>query len=103
LIDQDHYEQFKHQFPVFTEDGDRSFSGNIVCSTCHDTHLWDAYQPAKGIGENVEGDVTNSFLRKDLYFNFCSSCHSLDAIYQFKFFHVLKGRIKKEELIEVEE
>jgi predicted CXXCH cytochrome family protein len=103
VIDQLHYEQFKHEYPIYTEEGERSFSGNIVCSTCHETHIWDPFQPEKGTGENREGDVTNSFLRKDLYFNFCSTCHSLDAIYQYKFFHVIKGRVKEQKIIDLGE
>jgi predicted CXXCH cytochrome family protein len=90
----DQYEKFINQFPIFTDEGEKSIQGNIVCSTCHDAHLWDAYHPKRGAGEEIEGNATNSFLRKNISFTFCASCHGEDALYKFKYFHFLKGRTK---------
>jgi len=94
LMTQDQYEKFIDQFPIFTDEGEKSIEGNIVCTTCHDAHLWDPYRPQKGEGEEIEGDATNSFLRKDISFTFCASCHGEEALYRFKYFHFLKGRTK---------
>ncbi len=88
------YEEFIDQFPIFTDEGEKSLEGNIVCNTCHDTHLWDAYHPEKGEGKETEGDATNSFLRKDISSTFCASCHGEEALYKFKYFHKIKGRTK---------
>jgi predicted CXXCH cytochrome family protein len=86
------YEKYSNHFPIFTEEGERSIQGNIVCTTCHDAHLWDAHRPQKGSSQEIEGDASSSFLRKDISFTFCSSCHGEDALYKFKYFHLLKGR-----------
>ena len=102
LMTKDQYEKFIDQFPIFTDEGEKSFEGNIVCTTCHDPHLWDAYHPKKGSGEEIEGNATNSFLRKDISFTFCASCHGEEALYKFKYFHKIKGR-KGEEPIPKED
>lgn len=102
LMSQDQYEKFIDQFPIFTNEAEKSVEGNIVCTTCHDLHLWDAYHPKKGSGEEIEGNATNSFLRKDISFTFCASCHGEEALYKFKFFHKIKGR-KGEEAIPKED
>jgi hypothetical protein len=39
-------------------------------------------------------------LRKDISFTFCASCHGEEALYRFKYFHMIKGR--KKELIDKE-
>jgi hypothetical protein len=100
-LSQEEYEKFMDQFPVFTDKGEKSVHGDIVCITCHDPHLWDSDHPRKGSGEKVEGNATNSFLRKDISFTFCASCHGEDALFKFKYFHKIKGR-KKEEPVEEE-
>jgi hypothetical protein len=89
------FETFMGQFPVFTGTGEKSVEGNIVCSTCHDDHLFDPYHPRKGPGVEVEGNATNSFLRKNISFTFCASCHGEDALYKFKYFHKAKGRVEE--------
>ena len=102
VLDKEQYEKFINQFPIFTDQGEKSIEGNIVCTTCHEPHLWDAYHPGKGTGEEIEGNATNSFLRKDISFTFCASCHGEEALYKFKYFHSFKGR-KKEEPVPEEE
>ena len=94
LMEQEHYEKFIHRFPLFTDEGKKSTEGNIVCTTCHDDHLWDTHLPKKGPGEKREGNPKNSFLRKGIASTFCSSCHGEEAIYKFLNFHSFKGRTK---------
>ena len=101
LMNQDQYEAFTDQFPIFTEEGEKSVGGNIVCTTCHDAHVWNAHHPRKGSGKEIEGDAVSSFLRKDISFTFCASCHGEEALYKFKYFHMTKGR--KKESIEKED
>ena len=96
LMTKEQYEVFMDQFPIFTNRGEKSALGNIVCSTCHDDHHWDAYSLHKGAGIETEGDATNSFLRKDIAFTFCASCHGEEALYKFKYFHLRKSREEKE-------
>lgn len=84
----------QNRFPLYTETGKRTPDGNIVCSTCHDPHLWSAHQAGPGPGKNTEGTAFTSFLRADISFSFCSACHGEDAIYKFKYYHRDKGRKK---------
>jgi hypothetical protein len=86
---------FIGQYPIFTTDGAKTIEGDIVCSTCHDAHLWDARSPMQGTGEEAEGNATNSFLRKDIASTFCASCHGEESLFKFKYFHAIKGRIKE--------
>ena len=100
VLTQTEYEDFIDHFPIFTDEGVKSTEGNIVCNTCHDSHLWDPYHPKKGSGEEIEGDATNSFLRKDIIFTFCASCHGEESLYKFKYFHIIKGRKETEPVAE---
>lgn len=95
-LNEDAFQAFLNQAPVFTDDGRRSAAGDIVCSTCHDVHRFNARLPGKGPGEQVEGNATDSFLRKDITFTFCASCHGKEALFKFKYFHSGKGRLKEQ-------
>ncbi len=97
------YEEYLERFPIYTDEGEKSVEGNIVCSTCHDVHLWDARRPGKVPGKEIEGNATNSFLRRNISFSFCASCHGEDALFMFKYFHIHKGRIKLEQVDEEEQ
>ncbi len=94
-LDEDAFGEFIDRYPIFTPEGKKTAGGEIVCSTCHDMHRWDARSPAQGPGKKEEGNATNSFLRKDTAFTFCASCHGEDAIFKFKYFHSIKGRMKE--------
>ncbi len=61
--------------------------GNISCPTCHNAHKWSPVLNKEGSYENVEGDVTNSFLRNVSYNNICIDCHGFDALFRFKYYH----------------
>jgi hypothetical protein len=99
-LNEDAYKTFLGLAPVFTDDGEKSAEGDIICSTCHDSHIWNASQPGKGPGENIEGNAVTSFLRKDVPFTFCASCHGEEGLFKFKYFHLPRGRIKQTPLPE---
>lgn len=67
--------------------------GAIACITCHDPHLWKALakdeQPEwTNNTKNIEGNMLNSFLRhKDVKGTFCVSCHGLETLPKYKYFH----------------
>jgi len=82
------------RFPLYTDRGERSATGNIVCSTCHDPHLWSYRQAGKGPGAESEGSAFNSFLRENVAAAFCAACHGQEAIYKYKYYHQDKGRKK---------
>lgn len=99
-LNEDAYKTFLGLAPVFTDDGEKSAEGDIICSTCHDSHIWNARLPEKGPGENIEGNAVTSFLRKDVAFTFCASCHGEEGLFKFKYFHLPRGRIKQKPLSE---
>lgn len=73
--------------------------GAIACITCHDPHAWKPLEKnnlkvtrAKVMlstnKENVEGTMLNSFLRhKAVKGTFCVSCHGLEALPKYKYYH----------------
>ena len=74
--------------PVYNENGVKSSMGGVACPTCHDAHKWWTGKDEKGVGENTEGDVTNSFLRAEHTSNMvCADCHGKDALFRYKYFH----------------
>lgn len=79
--------------PLFAAGGKTAEAGVISCPTCHNPHQWDAGKSEKGSGKNLEGDVSNSFLRHSSteYF-ICSDCHGEESIYRYKYFHWPKSR-----------
>ena len=67
----------KNALPLFNEDGRKSDTGFVTCSTCHNVHKWDP-EKDKGPGERkIEGDRYNSFLRVpyDDNVSLCAACH----------------------------
>ncbi|MBI4843236.1 MAG: cytochrome c3 family protein [Nitrospirae bacterium] len=80
--------------PLFdVKSGNFTNYGNISCPTCHNAHQWSPLSKIKGIGQNVEGNATNSFLRNVSYRNICIDCHGFDALFRYKYFHDLEDRI----------
>jgi predicted CXXCH cytochrome family protein len=75
-------------FPLFHgRTGEPVTSGNISCPTCHNVHQWDPKSKDKGKGVNVEGDMSNSFLRPQASRVLCADCHQSDAALKFKNYH----------------
>ncbi|MDH3574043.1 MAG: cytochrome c3 family protein [Desulfobacteraceae bacterium] len=75
-------------FPMFHKSyGEPETLGTVSCPSCHDAHKWDAGVNAKGMGANIEGDATNSFLRSRSSILPCKDCHGPEALYRYKYFH----------------
>jgi hypothetical protein len=83
----------KPLYPVHNVEGKISDRGNISCFTCHDAHQWNPNKKKEGPGRMIEGDVTNSFLKKDTAKNFCSDCHKTEALYKYTFYHFPRNRL----------
>jgi hypothetical protein len=48
----------------------------VTCKSCHDPHRWSPSKADFGPGKNVDGDLTNSFLRADnSRGDLCKECH----------------------------
>ncbi len=74
--------------PVFNSRGQRAPVGRLRCASCHNPHVWDADRPQEGKGKNIEGNVTNSFLRNASSSHIvCADCHGQDALFRYKYFH----------------
>jgi predicted CXXCH cytochrome family protein len=78
------HEQVAGVLPLYSEDGDRMDDGRILCITCHEPHNWDPRKPGPLENyepQNVEGDTTNSFLRKANFPSpeLCKICHVNEA------------------------
>lgn len=77
-----------NQLPLYLREGDEASSGKVVCTTCHDPHVWEPVLAAKGVEEksvalvNREGGMKNSFLRKANYPSsaLCTTCHVEQAL-----------------------
>ncbi|MGB5993398.1 MAG: cytochrome c3 family protein [Desulfobacterales bacterium] len=59
--------------------------GKMVCNTCHDPHTWAPTQAGPVLNytfKNIEGDTTNSFLRKANFpsSDLCKTCHADKAL-----------------------
>ena len=70
--------------PLYDKEGNRKPEEMIVCLTCHEPHVWN---PQKSVAvseytyKNIEGDTTNSFLRKANFpsSGLCKVCHPNNA------------------------
>jgi predicted CXXCH cytochrome family protein len=80
--------------PLFDKNGNVADRGVITCPTCHNPHKWSALRNAKGSGRNLEGNARNSFLRNRSKLSLCSTCHGLDALFRYKYFHGKSSRSK---------
>ena len=72
--------------------GETAEKGNLSCPSCHNVHQWDSEIFSKGAGENIEGNLTNSFLRPRVLFEQCKECHPEDAQQKFNDFHNAEKR-----------
>ncbi len=82
--------------PLYDKKGNEADRGMITCPTCHNPHKWSALRDAKGSGRNLEGNARNSFLRNRSKLSLCSTCHGLDALFRYKYFHGKSSRSKHE-------
>ena len=72
--------------------GETAEKGNLSCPSCHNVHQWNSEIFSKGAGENIEGNLTNSFLRPRVLFEQCKECHPEDAQQKFNDFHNAEKR-----------
>jgi len=82
--------------PLFDKNGNVADRGVITCPTCHNPHKWSALRDRKGSGRNLEGNARSSFLRNRSKLSLCSTCHGLDALFRYKYFHGKSSRSKHE-------
>ncbi len=82
------------ELPLYDAKGNKSPSGEITCSTCHDPHIWQAGKSASGHGKNIEGSTVDSFLRKDIRKGLCYECHGIQTLFLYRYYHVVEERRK---------
>ncbi len=71
------YENGTDELPLFLADGTKSPTGKVQCFSCHNIHIWDPDSPSNKGGNDVEGDASNSFLRKSNFSSeLCLQCHT---------------------------
>ena len=73
-------EKISAELPLYNKDGDKIVDGGVACDTCHDPHHWTPLKsgPLEDYqGQNMEGNGTNSFLRKANFpsAELCQVCH----------------------------
>jgi predicted CXXCH cytochrome family protein len=74
--------------PFFDSAGDRMSDGKdgkMACITCHEPHRWNPKDSGPVLNytfKNIEGDTTNSFLRKPNFpsSDLCKTCHADKAL-----------------------
>ena len=80
--------------PLFDKSGNVADRGVISCPTCHNPHQWSPLRATKGSGRNLEGSARSSFLRNRSEMSLCSTCHGLDALFRYKYYHGKSSRAK---------
>ncbi len=74
--------EISRELPLYDSEGNPADNGRLVCMTCHDPHTWDPNtQVLNYTFKNVEGDASNSFLRKtnSPTSDLCKICHKNKA------------------------
>jgi sugar lactone lactonase YvrE len=83
-------------------------SGEIACITCHDPHLWSAWESemrkkdAHSGSEDTDqdGTIMNSFLReKNIGESFCVECHGIETRIKYKYYHDQRSRPQRAEYL----
>ena len=75
------------ELPLYSDNGNKVPGKKIVCLTCHEPHTWDPQSSSPVLPvlndtfQNIEGDATNSFLRKvdSPSSGLCTTCHVNEA------------------------
>jgi predicted CXXCH cytochrome family protein len=79
------YGQAGKSLPLYDSDGNKKAGQKMVCLTCHEPHTWDPKNirvDSDYAFKNIEGDHTNSFLRKANSPSsvLCGTCHTDKAL-----------------------
>jgi len=90
-----YYNLVTNAFPIYTDEGEFKEGGYIVCSTCHNPHVWKK-SAERGPGKAVEGGASDSFLRANIVTQFCARCHGEESLVKHSYFHTELSRVKKE-------
>lgn len=90
-------------YPLYDGFHADSGSGIVVCSTCHDAHVWSPRARAELSEQKADGDATASFLRPGAHQHLCAVCHGKDALFKFLYFHARAGREQRKALFTFEE
>jgi predicted CXXCH cytochrome family protein len=78
--------------PLFNETGEPAVVGDLSCSSCHSSHIWDHRLRQKGPKKNIEGDASTSFLRMPVTDTVCLDCHGEEALWRHTYFHSIPKR-----------
>jgi hypothetical protein len=79
-------------YPLYDGYHADSSSGMVVCSTCHDAHVWSPRARAELSAQKADGDATTSFLRAGVHQHLCSLCHGEESLFKFLYFHTRASR-----------
>ncbi len=79
---------------LYTRAGEKSYSGRITCSTCHDSHVWSEKEHLKKNLDKKEGDALTSFLKYKHVLEFCNTCHGGEGLLRYKYYHTDRYRKK---------
>jgi hypothetical protein len=71
---------------LFTDNGNPSDNGTIVCATCHNIPMTGSDEMESIISSDSDNS-TDGFLRTGIAEKFCKSCHGEDALVRFLYFH----------------
>jgi predicted CXXCH cytochrome family protein len=90
--------------PLYDGDGDKKAGMKIVCLTCHEPHTWDPKNTGPLLNytfKNMEGDTTNSFLRKANFPapDLCKICHPAEAMVEGTAHDLIITATKSENLL----
>lgn len=91
-IVQHYVNEIAYEYPLFDREGHQTPLGEISCPTCHDPHVWYPEQVEPGPGANIEGTPVNSFLRKNVRRGLCYTCHGIQTLFLYRYFHVEEER-----------
>lgn len=76
--------------PLYNNRGEKvstKLGGRVVCTTCHNPHVWNVkdIMSKEGASKDVEGTAKNSFLRKTAYPapELCIECHENNKYVEF--------------------